>query len=56
MPKYFQDQAETVQNLRKVQDLILVDVGGVPQPEKHPVIAACSHYLIIGRDPDTIAS
>lgn len=54
VPRYFQDQADSVQNLRKVQDLVLVDVGGVPQPEKHPVVEACSHYLIISREPEAI--
>ncbi|XHX78434.1 MAG: CRISPR-associated protein Csx3 [Stenomitos frigidus ULC029] len=56
VPKYFQDQAGAVQNLRQVRDLVLVDVGGVPQPEKHPVVQACSHYLVISRDPEAIPS
>lgn len=56
VPQYFQEQAKAVQNLCKVRDLVLVDVGGVPQPEKHPVVNACSHYLIISRDPDAIAA
>ncbi|XHX77910.1 MAG: CRISPR-associated ring nuclease Crn3/Csx3 [Stenomitos frigidus ULC029] len=56
VPQYFKDQAETVQNLRKVRDLVLVDVGGVPQPEKHPVVQACSHYIVISREPEAIAS
>ena len=56
VPKYFQEQARAVENLRKVRDLILVDVGGVPQLEKHPLVDACSHYIIISRDPTAIAS
>ena len=56
VPKYFKDQAEAVQNLRKVRDLVLVDVGGVPQPEKYPVVQACSHYIVISREPEAIAS
>jgi CRISPR-associated protein Csx3 len=56
VPQYFQDQAKAVKNLRQVRDLVLVDVGGVPQPEKHPVVQACSHYLIISRDPAAIES
>jgi len=56
VPQYFQEQARAVQNLRKVRDLVFVDVGGVPQPEKHPVVQACSHYLIISRDPEAITS
>ena len=56
VPKYFKDQAAAVQHLRNVQDLVLVDVGGVPQPEKHPIVEACSHYIIISRDPEAISS
>jgi CRISPR-associated protein Csx3 len=54
VPKYFRDQAEAVQNLRKVRDLVLVDVGGVPQVEKQPIVQACSHYLVISSNPDVI--
>lgn len=56
VPKYFQEQAGFVENLRKVRDLVLVDVGGVPQSEKRPVVDACSHYLIISRHPEAIAA
>jgi CRISPR-associated protein Csx3 len=56
VPRYFQEQARFVENLRKVRDLVLVDVGGVPQPEKKPVIDACSHSLIISSDPAAIAA
>ncbi len=55
VPKYFRDHATAVHNLRKVRDLVFVDVGGVPQPEKHPVVQACSHYLVISRYPEAIA-
>lgn len=55
VPRYFQNQAAAVQNLRKVRDLVFVDVGGVPQPEKQSVVEACSHYLIISRDPKAVA-
>lgn len=56
VPKYFQEQARSVQNLRKVRDLVFVDVGGVPQLEKRPVVDACSHYLIISHSSEAIDS
>ncbi|MBL1179325.1 CRISPR-associated ring nuclease Crn3/Csx3 [Pantanalinema sp. GBBB05] len=56
VPQYFQEQAGFVENLRRVRDLLLVDVGGVPQPEKQPVVDACSHYFVISSDPIAIDS
>lgn len=56
LPKYFNDQATTIQNLRNVRDLVFVDVGGVPQPEKHPVVQTCSHYIIISCKRDVVPS
>lgn len=54
VPQYFQSQATAITNLRKVRDVVFVDVGGVPQPEKQPVVEACSHYMIISRQPEAI--
>lgn len=56
IPKYFEDQARSIQNLRKVRDLVLVDVGGVPQASKHPVVQACSHYMVISKDTDSLSA
>ena len=55
LSKYFDNRAEAVKNIRAVADLVLVDVGGVPQPEKAPVVSQCTHYIIISRDIDAIA-
>ena len=35
-------------------DLALVDVGGVPDPVKTPVVEKCSHYIVISRYPDRV--
>ncbi|NEP16112.1 MAG: CRISPR-associated protein Csx3 [Leptolyngbya sp. SIO4C1] len=55
IPSYFQQQARTVQNLRRLTDCLLVDVGGLPQPEKLPLVEQCSHYIVISRLPDEVA-
>lgn len=55
IPGYFQQQARTVQNLRRLTDCLLVDVGGLPQAEKLPLVEQCSHYIVISRLPDEVA-
>lgn len=35
-------------------DITLVDVGGMPQTEKMPVIEQCTHLIIISRDPKRV--
>ena len=35
-------------------NLALVDVGGVPDTVKSPVIEQCSHYIVISKDPDKV--
>lgn len=55
LPKYFIDQAQAVRNLRELVDLVLVDVGGLVQPEKAPLVPSCTHYIIISRDCEAIA-
>jgi CRISPR-associated protein Csx3 len=52
--RFFTDQAQAILFLRKNKDLVLVDVGGRVQPEKQPILAACSHFLIISSDPQAI--
>jgi len=49
-PEFFANQAQAILALRRQNRLVLVDVGGMVQDEKAPVLAACTHYLIISRD------
>ncbi|MGQ9864829.1 MAG: CRISPR-associated ring nuclease Crn3/Csx3 [Pseudanabaenaceae cyanobacterium] len=49
-PEFFANQAQAILALRRQNRLVLVDVGGMVQEEKTPVLAACSHYLLISRD------
>jgi len=52
--RFFPYQAQAILNLRRQQDLVIVDVGGKVQPEKQPLLEACSHYLVISSDPAAI--
>lgn len=54
IPKFFERQAKTVANLRQLTDCLLVDVGGLPQAEKRPLIEQCSHYIVISRLRDEV--
>jgi CRISPR-associated protein Csx3 len=54
IPDYFRYQAQSVANLRQVVGGLLVDVGGMPQPEKHPLLAQCTHYIVISRLPEEV--
>lgn len=51
---YFKYQGKATQKIRQVVDLALIDVGGMPNLEKMPLIEQCSHYIIISRDPEKI--
>lgn len=55
LPAYFDYHASAIANLREVVDLVLVDVGGKTQSEKLPLVAQCTHYIVISRSPDMIA-
>ena len=55
LPKYFIDQAQAVRNLRELVDLVLVDVGGLVQSEKAPLVPSCTHYIIVSKDCEAIA-
>jgi CRISPR-associated protein Csx3 len=46
-PHFFPYHAQAILQLRRQKSLIIVDVGGMVQPEKQPILEACSHYLII---------
>lgn len=54
--RFFVHQAQSVLHLRQQKPLVIVDVGGRVQPEKMPVLEACSHYLIISAQPDEVGS
>jgi CRISPR-associated protein Csx3 len=46
--------AQAILELRRQKSLVIVDIGGMAQPEKQPILEACSHYLIISSDPDQV--
>jgi hypothetical protein len=37
-------------------ELVIVDVGGMVQPEKLPILEACTHYLIISSKPEAVGA
>lgn len=53
--RFFPVHAQAILNLRQQKSLVLVDVGGMVQPEKLPLLEACSHYLPISADPKAVA-
>ncbi len=53
--RFFPYQAQAILQLRRQKSLVIVDVGGMVQPEKQPILEACSHYLIISSKPEAIA-
>lgn len=54
MNNYFGYHAQTIENIRNVMDIVLVDVGGKIQPEKYPILQQCSHYIIISSLEDLV--
>lgn len=52
--EFFPYHAQAILELRRQKSLVIVDVGGMVQPEKQPVLEACSHYLIISSKPEEI--
>jgi len=55
IPAYYQYHAKVVKNLRLLSDCVLVDMGGMPQPEKQPLLEQCTHYVVISRLAESIA-
>lgn len=49
IPDYYRHHARVVENLRGLSDCVLVDVGGMPQVEKQPLLEQCTHYIVISR-------
>jgi CRISPR-associated protein Csx3 len=54
LQSYFQYHGEATRQIRGVVDLTLVDLGGRPDAVKLPVVNACSHFVIISRDPTQV--
>ncbi|MBE9138823.1 CRISPR-associated protein Csx3 [Nodosilinea sp. LEGE 07088] len=52
--RFYPYQAEAILKLRRQKPLVIVDVGGRVQPEKVPILDACSHYLIISSKPEEV--
>ena len=45
--QFFPYQGQAILNLRQQKRLVIVDAGGMVQPEKRSILEACTHYLII---------
>ena len=54
--RFFPYHAKVILELRRQKKLVIVDVGGMIQPEKLPILEACTHYLIISSQPEAIDS
>lgn len=52
--RFFPYQGQAILELRRQKALVIVDVGGMVQPEKMPVLEACTHYIVISSDPEAI--
>jgi CRISPR-associated protein Csx3 len=51
---YFEYHAQAIEKMRSLMDIVLVDLGGVPDPLKSPTIQACSHSIIISSKPEKV--
>lgn len=52
--RFFPYHAQAILQLRRQKSLVIVDVGGMVQPEKLPILEACTHYLIISSQPEAV--
>ena len=52
--RFFPYQSEAILQLRHQKPLVIVDVGGMVQTAKLPLLEACSHYVIISADPGAV--
>lgn len=52
--RFFPYHAQAILQLRRQKQLVIVDVGGMVQDAKMPVLEACSHYLIISSKPEAV--
>ncbi len=53
-PEFFGYHAQAILALRQQKSLVIVDVGGKVDPQKQPILEACSHYVLVSRDPEAI--
>lgn len=53
-PEFFLYHHQAILNLRRQKQLVIVDVGGKIQPEKIPLLEACTHYLVISSKTDEV--
>jgi CRISPR-associated protein Csx3 len=51
---YFVYHARTTSNIRDLMEIAIVDVGGVAQAEKSPLVEKCTHYIIISSKPERV--
>ena len=54
--RFFPYHAQAILQLRRQKFLVIVDVGGMVQPEKLPILEACTHYLIISSKPEAVGA
>jgi CRISPR-associated protein Csx3 len=52
--RFFPYQGQAILNLRQQKALVIVDAGGMVQPEKQSILDACTHYVIISSNPEEI--
>ncbi len=52
--EFFPWQAAAILELRRQKSLVLVDVGGIVDPAKQPLLEACSHYLVVSGEPAAV--
>lgn len=52
--RFFPYHAQAILQLRRQKSLVIVDVGGMVQPQKLPILEACTHYLIISSKPQAV--
>jgi len=54
--RFFPYHAQAILQLRRQKSLVIVDVGGMVQPEKLQILEACTHYLIISSKPEAVGA
>ncbi|MEA5593481.1 CRISPR-associated protein Csx3 [Rivularia sp. UHCC 0363] len=52
--RFFPYHQKAILELRRQKSLVIVDVGGMVQPEKLPILSACTHYLIISSKVEAV--
>ncbi len=52
--RFFPYHQKAILELRRQKSLVIVDVGGMVQPEKLPILSDCTHYLIISSKVEAV--